>query len=74
MTELEKYIQTYFGVNSDDLTKISSFFKTTIVKKSEYFLQTGRQSDRLGFVQVGILREFVIIEDKEVTKWISTKG
>lgn len=74
MTELEKYIHTYFGVNKDDLTKISSFFKPVALKKGDYFLKTGRHSDRLGFVQTGIIREFVFIDDKEVTKWISTKG
>ncbi|MBK9290046.1 MAG: Crp/Fnr family transcriptional regulator [Bacteroidetes bacterium] len=74
MTELEKYIQTYFGVNKDDLTKISSFFKPVTLKKGDYFLKKGRHSDRLGFVQTGILREFVFIDNKEVTKWISTKG
>ena len=74
MTELEKYIQTYFGVNKDDLTKISSFFKPVTMKKGDHFLKTGRQSDRLGFVQSGIMREYVDIDDKEVTKWISTKG
>lgn len=74
MTELEKYIQTYFGVNRDDLVKISSFFKPLALKKGDYFLKTGRHSDRLGFVQTGIIREFVLIGDKEVTKWISTKG
>lgn len=30
MTELEKYIQTFFGVANDDLTKIISFFKPLI--------------------------------------------
>jgi CRP/FNR family transcriptional regulator, anaerobic regulatory protein len=74
MTELENYIQTYFGVTNDDLTKISSFFKPATLKKGDYFLKTGRHSDRLGFVQTGIMREFVLIDDKEVTKWISTKG
>jgi CRP/FNR family transcriptional regulator, anaerobic regulatory protein len=74
MTELEKYIHTYFGVNKEDVTKISSFFKLVSLKKGDYFLKTGRQSDRLGFVQSGIVREFVYAGDKEVTKWISTKG
>jgi len=74
MTELEKYIQTYFGVTNDDLTKISSFFKLVTLKKGDYFLKMGRPSDRLGFVQTGVFREFVHIDDKEVTKWISTKG
>ena len=74
MSELEKYIQTYFRVNQDDLSKISTFFKPMTLKKGDYFLKTGRNSDRLGFVQSGILREFVLIEDKEITKWIYTKG
>ena len=74
MTELEKYIHTYFSVSKDDLAMISAFFKPVILKKGEYYLRTGIQSDRLGFVQSGIIREFVIINDREVTKWISTKG
>lgn len=74
MTELEKYIQTYFGIANDDLVKMSSFFKPATLKKGDYFLKSGRYYDKLGFVQSGIIREFVFVEDKEVTKWISTKG
>lgn len=74
MTELEKYINTFFGVKKGDLPKISSFFKPLLIKKGDYFLKTGRQSERFGFVQSGIIREFVFTEDKEITKWISTKG
>mgnify|MGYP005813441859 CR=1 FL=1 len=74
MTELEKYIQTYFGVSKDDLTKISLFFKPVTLNKGDYFLKSGRYSQRLGFIQTGIMREFVIIKEKEVTKWISTPG
>lgn len=74
MTELEKYIQTYFDVNKDEVTRISSFFKSMTLKKGDFFLKTSKYSERLGFVQTGIMREFVVINDKEVTKWISTKG
>ncbi len=74
MTELEKYIQTYFGISNDDLAKISSFFYPVWLKKGDFFLKTGHYSERLGFVQSGIIREFVIIDDREVIKWISTKG
>lgn len=74
MTELEKYIQTYFGVSNDDLAAISAFFRPKALKKGDFFLRTGQRSDKLGFVQSGILREFVFVEDKEITKWISTKG
>lgn len=74
MTELEKYIQTYFGINQNDLSTISTFFNPITLKKGDFFLKTGQYSDRLGFVQSGIMREFVVLDGKEVTKWISTKG
>ncbi len=74
MTELEKYIHTYFGVPADELAGITSFFKPVAIKKGDFFLKTGRYAGRLGFIQSGIVREFVHIGDNEVTKWISTKG
>ena len=74
MTELEKYIQTYFGVSRDDLASISTFFKPKSLSRGDLFLKTGGRSDKLGFVQQGIIREFVYVDGKEVTKWISTKG
>jgi len=74
MTELEKYIHTYFGVDAEHIAQISAFFRPMTLKKGDYFLKAGHYSDRLGFVQSGIVREFVEMEDKEVTKWISTKG
>lgn len=74
VTELEKYIQTYFGVSNDDLEKISTYFKPLTLNKGDYFLKTGRHCQRLGFVQSGIIREFVDFGGKSVTKWISTKG
>lgn len=74
MTELEKYIQSYFGVTSDDMFKISSLFKPVTLKKGDFFLKAGRLSERLGFIQSGIMREFVMVNDKEVTKWIATPG
>lgn len=74
MTELEKYIQSFFGVTAADAEKISTRFTLIRLKKGDYYLHAGRYSDRLGFVQSGILREFFDTDSKEVTKWISTKG
>ena len=37
-------------------------------------LKAGRQADRLAFMQSGIIREFVLLEDKDITKWICTEG
>lgn len=74
MTELEKYIQTNFGVGKDGLTKISTLFKPIMLNKGDFYLKAGKYSNKLGFVQSGIIREFLAVGDKDVTKWISTKG
>lgn len=74
MSELEKYIQSYFGVTQEDLALISSYFEPVTLKKGEHYLRAGQYADRLGFVQAGIMREYVRVGDAEVTKWISTKG
>jgi len=74
MSELENYIQTFFGAEKDELAKIASFFTCTVLKKNEFFLRKGRRSTRLGFLQSGFIREYVPVEDREITKWISTQG
>jgi len=72
--ELRNYIQGFFGVAPEEVDKVISFFDPIELKRGEYFLRRGQLSNRLGFLQSGIIREYLAINDKEVTKWISTRG
>lgn len=74
MTELEQYINSYFGVNQEEIVKIASFFKPHTIKRGDFFLKTGEQCEQLSFVQSGFLRVYAELPDKEVTQWISSKG
>ena len=74
MTELELYINSYFGVEQKDLLKISSFFHLTELKKGDYFLKAGHICNKLSFHKSGIIRVYATTQEKEVTQWISTKG
>ncbi|MCE7072792.1 Crp/Fnr family transcriptional regulator [Dyadobacter sp. CY327] len=74
MTELENYLQSYFEFEPSDLTTVASFFKPEFVKKGDYYLKTGKSCDKLSFLQSGLLRVYVDLEDREVTQWISSKG
>ncbi|MBK9732845.1 MAG: Crp/Fnr family transcriptional regulator [Chitinophagaceae bacterium] len=74
MTELEQYIQSYFGINKSDLKQIGSLFRPKYLKKDDYFLKTGARCNKLSFVKSGLLRIYVSTQEKEVTQWISTKG
>lgn len=72
---LETYIQSYFGiVQLNELNTLVSLFKSEEIKKGQYFLKQGHPCDKLSFIQDGILRIYVQMEDREVTQWISTSG
>ena len=74
MTDLQHYIQSYFDVKKDDLTAIVAKFRYRTVNKGDFLLKQGRQCNQLSFIQSGMIRIYTVIEDKEVTQWISTKG
>lgn len=74
MTELENYIHNILGVEPNEVSQIITFFKRVQIKKGEFFLKSGMSANNLAFVQSGLLREFVEIEGKEITKWITSKG
>ena len=74
MNELENYIATYFNLTREETEQVRSYFKLITVKKGDYFLKESQYSKMLAFVQSGMLREFLYVDDKEITKWISTKG
>lgn len=74
MTELEQYLQSYFTLLPTELREISALFKLHTRKKGDFLLHTGNYCTQLCFVKTGILRLYAIVEDKEVTQWISTQG
>lgn len=74
MTELEHYIQGYFGIKEEKLTQIADLFQETSLDKGDYFTQIGKQCQYLSFIQEGHLRVFAYADDKDITQWISSQG
>lgn len=74
MSELSKHIIETFGFTELEFLSIQDFFKRKKIKKGEYFLKEGNPVRQIGFVEKGILREFLITNEKEVTKWLSASG
>lgn len=65
MTELELSIQSFFGVvDSEYLESITSLFELETIKRGDYFLEKGKQCEKLSFVQSGFLRS------RKKQKWI----
>ncbi|MGS0527188.1 hypothetical protein ACU8V7_20545 [Zobellia nedashkovskayae] len=67
MTELQKYITSYFGITNENMDKITSLFTESELKKGEYFTKTGQYCQKLSFVRSGFIRIFANANDKEVT-------
>jgi CRP-like cAMP-binding protein len=74
MNELENYIKAFFGIEDNEVSKMLEMFEPVTLNKGDYFLKSGQQSKQLAFIQSGIIREFLFIGDKEITKWIAVKG
>ncbi|MEZ5016375.1 MAG: Crp/Fnr family transcriptional regulator [Flavipsychrobacter sp.] len=74
MTELEQYIQSYFAVDDNKLADIAASFQFQKVNKGDFLLKQGRVCGQLSFISTGLVRIYTVIDDKEVTQWISTQG
>ena len=74
MSELKKHIIETFGFSESEFKQIEFFFKPKEISKGDYFLKEGQYAKQLGFVERGILREFLYVNGKEITKWFSTSG
>lgn len=74
MSELKKHIIETFGFTESEFQQIKDFFKPKVILKGDYFLKEGQYVKQMGFVEKGILREFLYVNDKEVTKWFSASG
>ncbi|MBU7571143.1 Crp/Fnr family transcriptional regulator [uncultured Flavobacterium sp.] len=75
MTEFEISLKQHFGVaGTEELKAITTLFEPELLKKGDFFLETGKKCDRLSFIQSGFLRIFLETKSKEITQWISTKG
>lgn len=74
MTELQQYIRSYFGIPKEDLEILSSKFQLSELKKGAYFCKADNYCERLSFVKEGYLRVYAMVNDKEVTQWISTQS
>lgn len=74
MTELEQYLNSYMGIDGNDMRALLSYFYPTSLSKGDYFLKAGRVCDKLSFHRSGLIRIYAPYKEKEVTQWISFKG
>ena len=74
MSQLSNQIKAFFTASDAEVGEIEKCFKPLSLSKNEYFIKEGRYTHKLGFIESGIIREYLIVDGKEITKWLSVSG
>jgi CRP-like cAMP-binding protein len=74
MNDIREFLKSFFEVDEQSLELVAKLFSPVKLTKGAFFLKAGSQSNRLGFLKEGIIREFLDVNDKEITKWIASSG
>lgn len=72
--ELGEYLRKEFSMSTELLNQTLPHFKRELLSKSDYFIKSGRNADKLGFIEDGMIRIYAESQEKEITQWISTPG
>ena len=74
MQDLKEQFSTYFDTGDDKLDSVISLFDKKHLNKGQVFIRQGDICKYLAFVKQGIMRVSTVINGKEITQWIATKG
>lgn len=70
-------LQTYFlqkGVSPEETEKISNAFRLKKILKGDFFVEEGKTSKWLAFIQEGLFQYFYLKDGKEVTTYVTAKN
>lgn len=75
MNALESSIHSFFGIESiEDSQIVARLFTKEILAKNDFFLKQDKKCNKLSFIEIGLMRQFVDLPEKQVTQWIGTSG
>ena len=71
---LKNLFKSLAPFTEEDLEIARPYFTTETFQKNDFFSKAGRISDRIGFVNSGLLRSFYTIKGKETTTFFLLPG
>ena len=74
MEPLRECISNQINIDKDALDDIVSSFEIRKIKKGQFFLESGKNSKEMAYIESGYLRMYDIADGKEITFWIASEG
>lgn len=71
MDFLIEFLQNAFALNQHEASNAASLFEKRLYKKGALIQHEGHGQGHLFILQTGVIREFYVLDGKEITKWLS---
>ena len=71
---IRDFFKTLAPFNDGELNDALELFEHIRIEKNKYFNKAGLISDRIGFVNEGLLRSFFVINNRELTTFFQLPG
>ncbi len=73
-TNIRDFFKSLAPFNDTELDNALELFEQISIKKNNYFNKAGLISEKIGFVNEGLLRSFFIINNRELTTFFQLPG
>jgi len=74
MEQLKKCIQAQIEIGNASLASILARFEVKKLPKGQFFLKSGAICRQMTFIDSGYLRMYDLVDGKEITFWMGSKG
>jgi CRP-like cAMP-binding protein len=74
MEKLKNCILKQVLIEKNSMDNILADFKPLEITKGEFFIKSGKICRQMAFIESGYMRMYDIVDGKEITLWIGSKG
>ena len=71
MDFLVEFLQNAFALNQNEAFSAAALFEKKLYKKGALIQSEGQARGHLYILETGVIREFYMLDGKEITKWLS---
>lgn len=74
MMELEEIMNSIYPLDEETIEMLKQYLEPRTVHRRELIIEQGKVSKQIFLIRSGVLRNFVLDDGKEHTRWFATEG